>query len=194
MDVIPWIKGQHKGVRFFYETAVRNVLSAEQMKERPGGVGNSVAWLVWHVARSEDMIVNAILREQPQILLQDAWQEKLGIDATHIGTGLGDDEIGDFTDKLDPIVADDYWRTVAESTYEWLRTLEASDLDRIPDFDKVLKAIPSVLASGDSQGAIDFWNGRSVAYLLGGVVINHGYIHVGEMQAITGRLGEQGWF
>jgi hypothetical protein len=194
MDVIPWIKGQHKGVRFFYETAVRNVLSAEQMKERPGGVGNSVAWLVWHVARSEDMIVNAIIREQPQILLEDAWQEKLGIDATHIGTGLGDDEVGNFTDKLDPIAADDYWRTVAESTYEWLRTLEASDLDRIPDFDKVLKAIPSVLASGDSQGAIDFWNGRSVAYLLGGVVINHGYIHVGEMQAITGRLGEQGWF
>jgi hypothetical protein len=170
------------------------VLSAEQMKERPGGVGNSVAWLVWHVARSEDMIVNAIIREQPQILLEDAWQEKLGIDATHIGTGLGDDEVGNFTDKLDPIAADDYWRTVAESTYEWLRTLEASDLDRIPDFDKVLKAIPSVLASGDSQGAIDFWNGRSVAYLLGGVVINHGYIHVGEMQAITGRLGEQGWF
>lgn len=194
MDVIPYIKGQHKGIRFFYETAVRNVLSAEQMKERPGGVGNSIAWLIWHVARTEDMIVNSIIRGRPQILIEESWDQKLGIDATHIGTGLGDEEVAEFTAKLDPVAADDYWRTVAESTYEWLRTLEASDLDVIPDFETALSTIPPVLASGDSQGAVEFWKGRSVAFLLGGVVLNHSYIHVGEMQAITGRIAQSGWF
>ena len=39
---------------------------------------------------------------------------------------------------------------------------------------------------------LDFWRGRPVAWFVRFPLINHGYLHLGEMQAIRGRLGIKG--
>ena len=192
MDLMKWVKGQHAGVRYIFEASVRGSLLPAQLLERLGGKGNSIAWLMWHSARSEDVIVNSIIRGEPQVLTQ-GWQDKAGLDMTHIGTGLSDDEVAEFGKRADPTVIDDYWGAVALQTSTWLASIDPSALDVTPDMDERLKGVPPILAGGGT-GAMDFWRGRSSGFLLSSPVISHQYMHVGEMQYIRGALGSSGWF
>lgn len=194
MDLITWVRGQHRGIRFFFENAVLGVLTPEQLKERPGEQGNSIAWLMWHLARTEDVMVNSVIRGEPQLLTSDDWPKRLRLEDTHMGTGLSDDEVGKVTGELDPLVADEYWKTVADATNAWLKSISPEVLDEIPDMYQRLSEIPPILAGADNQAMVEFWRGRTAGFLFGATVINHGYIHVGEMQAIRGRLGVQAWF
>ena len=164
------------------------------MKERPGERGNSVAWLMWHTARTEDMALNSLIQGTPQILIDGDWGNKLGIDATHIGTGLGDDEVADFTKELNVEAVDEYWQETAKASYRWLKSISETDLDFVPDFEERMASSPPVIASGGSELATQFWKGRNTGQLFQGLVIGHGFIHVGQMQEIGGQLGHVGWF
>src|SRR5687767_10501000 len=95
MELMKWIKAQHKGVIWSFENMVGK-LTNDQLLERPGGVGNSIGWLMWHMARTEDVIVNTGIRGADQVLISQGWAEKLGISDQRIGTGFGDAELGDF--------------------------------------------------------------------------------------------------
>ena len=194
MDLIRWIRGQHRGVRRVFEANIYSALTADQMRERPDGIGNSVGWLMWHMARTEDVIVNSVIREQDQVLMGDGWMNKLGVDSTLIGTGLDDEEVVDISSRIDIEAANEYWKTIADQTSEWLKTIDAEALERIPDMQGRIEAIPPVFASIENTVAASFWGGRSIGYLFGGTVISHGYIHVGEMQSIVGRLGVRSGF
>src|SRR5712691_12486379 len=53
-------------------------LTDEQMRVRPREDLNSLAWLMWHIARAEDILVNAVLAGRPQVF-DDPWKKRLGI-------------------------------------------------------------------------------------------------------------------
>lgn len=192
MDLIRWIRGQHRGVRRVFEHNIYSALTADQIRERPDGVGNSVVWLMWHMARTEDAIVNAVIRERDQILLTDGWTEKLGVESTLIGTGLGEEEVEDISKRIDVESVNEYWKTVSDQTSEFLKTTDAESLERIPEWR--IEAAPPIIAGVENAAAASFWAGRSVGFLFGGTIISHGYIHVGEMQSIVGRLGVRSGF
>lgn len=194
MDTKETLRQLHRGVRYLFENSVRSVLSWDRMKERVDDRGNSVAWLMWHMARSEDVVVASLIQQVPQLLLTDDWGPKIGLDAEHIGTGHGDDEVADFTTHMDVEAVDAYWQAVAKSSFAWLKSTTEQDLDVVPDLNERLNAIPPIIAGGGNDMAASFWSGISVGQLFSRVVVSHGYVHVGQMQEIAGRLGVKGWF
>lgn len=194
MDSIELLKRMHRGVRFAFENTIKSVFTPEEMKGRVDDQGNSISWLVWHMARSEDVVTNTILQGTPQLLTQDGWQDRIGIDAMHIGTGLGEEGAAEITKQINVEAADEYWQAVAKVSYEWLKSIKPEDLDVVPDLSERLSTIPPILAAGENQGPIQFWNGLDAGRLFSAIVVGHGYIHVGQMQEIGGRLGRVGWF
>jgi DinB superfamily len=74
-------------------------LSDEQMRLRSNGL-NSVAWLVWHMARCEDAL-NVLIANRPQILDQNDWLTRLNLSLRDVGTGMTDDEVSDLSARLD---------------------------------------------------------------------------------------------
>ena len=61
-------------------------LSDEQMRVRPREDLNSLAWLMWHIARAEDIMVNTVLTGRPQVC-DAAWMKRLGIARPDFGIG-----------------------------------------------------------------------------------------------------------
>src|SRR5262249_10500025 len=53
-------------------------LTDEQMRVRPREDLNSLAWLLWHIARVEDAMINRVLAGRPQVF-DDAWMKRLAI-------------------------------------------------------------------------------------------------------------------
>ena len=194
MDSIEVLRGLHRGVRFMFETSIRSVFTPEQMKERIDERGNSIVWLMWHTARTEDLVTQTILQGKPQLFESEGWGQRMGIDETLNGTGFGDEEVAEVTKAIDFASVDEYWQATAKASFGWLKSITPDDLDTVPDIDARLADAPPVLRGEANEGLWSLWRGRTAAFLFTGPIVSHGYMHVGEMQAIGGRLGQVGWF
>src|SRR5260370_42123328 len=53
-------------------------LTEEQMRVRPREDLNSIAWLMWHIARAEDILVGQVVAGGAQ-LFDEGWKKRLGV-------------------------------------------------------------------------------------------------------------------
>ena len=74
-------------------------LSDAQLRARPHGL-NSIAWLLWHVARVEDSCVSLVVCGKPQ-LLDDAWVGRLRGAPRGDGEGMSKDEVAALSAAID---------------------------------------------------------------------------------------------
>ena len=93
-------------------------LTDAQMRGRPDGF-NSIVWLLWHITRFEDVVVNTVLRGVPEVLDRDGWQERLGVGTRLAGTGSSDEEVEEFSQQVDPSAVRAYRAAVGRETRQW---------------------------------------------------------------------------
>jgi uncharacterized damage-inducible protein DinB len=108
-------------------------LSDDDLTFRPGGTGNSIAWLVWHLARVQDSHI-ADAGGTDQLWTSAGWADRFGLALPSSATGYGmtSDEVG----LVRGVTAEqltDYLTAVHDRTAEYLTTLDDGDLERIVD-------------------------------------------------------------
>jgi hypothetical protein len=162
----------------------------DRWTERPADGRNSLAWLLWHMARCQDLPVNVVLRGGPQVL-DEGWIQRLGVEATTIGTGFGDEELAGFDGAIDVPALLAYWDKVCSTTDGWLRSITDDELVAVlagkPDIDERLGAV------GDTAAWVyDLWRGQEGSFFLRWVALGHGYWHAGEAASVAGALGYPG--
>ncbi len=68
--------------------AVTDGLDGDQLTWRPGGSGNSIAWLVWHLTRiQDDHLADAAGRDQ--VWTAHGWAERFALPFDDAATGFG---------------------------------------------------------------------------------------------------------
>src|SRR2546428_4895987 len=72
----------------------------EQMRMRPREDLNSLAWLMWHIARAEDIMVNAVLIGRDQVL-DGSWRSRLRVARKDFGIGMTKAEVSEVTGQID---------------------------------------------------------------------------------------------
>ncbi|MHA7156319.1 mycothiol transferase [Arthrobacter sp. TMN-50] len=116
--------------------AVRG-LDVDQLAFRPGGTdgrqGNSVGWLIWHLARVQDSHLADAARV-PELWISSGWSERFDLNLDNSDTGYGHtsaqvDEVR--PSSLQLLV--DYYDAVHARTIEYVAGLDETDLDRIVD-------------------------------------------------------------
>src|SRR4051812_20221033 len=50
-------------------------LTDDQMRVRPREDLNSIAWLMWHIARAEDIIVGGVMAGRDQVFDEGGWMK-----------------------------------------------------------------------------------------------------------------------
>ena len=103
--------------------------SLEQLHFAPEGESHSVAWCLWHAARVEDLMLQSIIRKQPQVWQQQDWAARTGLPAEGFGTGQSTDEAQavQITD-LDAFA--EYAEAVYSATDAFLDSIADDELDR----------------------------------------------------------------
>ena len=106
-------------------------LDDELLHHRPGGTGNPLGWLLWHLARVQDDHV-AHLADQPQVWEQ--WQERFGLPngTDDIGYGHTSEQV-DAVRIADPELLTGYHREVTLATARYLQTVDERELEREVD-------------------------------------------------------------
>jgi uncharacterized damage-inducible protein DinB len=111
--------------------AVADGLDAEALHWRPAGTGNSVGWLLWHLARVQDDHVAGVAGT-PQVWEQ--WQERFGLEngTDDIGYGHSSEQV-DAVRILDPALLTGYHAEVHRATLSCLAGMDDEELDRVVD-------------------------------------------------------------
>ncbi|MFG1806851.1 DUF664 domain-containing protein [Streptomyces sp. NPDC049040] len=108
-------------------------LAPDELAFRVDPEANSVAWLVWHLARVQDDHV-ADVSGRPQTWTEQGWDERFGLpfDAADIGYGHSSDEVAEVRQASAELLTG-YYDAVHEQTLDYLRTVTDADLDTVVD-------------------------------------------------------------
>jgi hypothetical protein len=107
-------------------------LSDDDLTWRPDPEANTIAWLVWHLARIEDDHVCDAARQE-QAWTSAGWFERFGLPFAPGEHGYGHSaaEVGRVRVSGDLLAG--YLAAVGERTHAYLATLGPDDLDRVVD-------------------------------------------------------------
>ena len=163
MDSITYLK---TGLNKMHENLLKSVneLSDEQLHFNPMGKGNSIAFLFWHTVRTEDLVLNMMVRKQKPVWNIQGWDAKLNMDPKSQGTGMSDEDarkvritnMGDFLTYTD---------AVFQGTQTYFDGLTEDDLEK----------------------ELDTPMGRmTLLDMLGAMTIEHGIGHIAEIEYIKG--------
>lgn len=128
MSAIQYMKQSLAFIHGSYRQAADG-LSPEQLNFVPEGESHSIAWVMWHGARVEDLIVQQILQGRPAEWDAGGWAEKTGLPAQGFGTGQSTADARAVRIKdLDAFAQ--YAARVASLTQAYLSGLSDADLER----------------------------------------------------------------
>lgn len=107
-------------------------LSEDQLAERVAPGANTVAWLVWHIARGQDAQVTALAGTE-EVWTADGWAGRFGLPFADDASGYGQssEEVGQVRAPGDLLVG--YHEAVAATVATYLGGLDDEDLDRVVD-------------------------------------------------------------
>jgi len=146
-------------------------LTAEQLHAIPAGSprANHIAWILWHVARTEDNVVRFVLQNRrPPVWTEGGYAEKLGLPPVAQGTGMPTAEAQALRIN-DLKLFGEYVPKVWASTEEFLAGTDPAVLDKTVTV-KPLGDMPGIRA-------------------LGQVCVSHAFTHVGEIDVTRTLLG-----
>ena len=106
-------------------------LSDDELQWQPTLHANSIDWMVWHMARVEDNLINVVLQNHAPIWERDRWGERLSISYTGAGAGMTMGEIRAMG-RIDVQSVMDYYRSIRNQTSDYFtNTMSEDDLLRV---------------------------------------------------------------
>ncbi len=107
-------------------------LSEEQADYRPTPQANSIAWLIWHSARVQDLQL-APIAGFDQVWTAGGWVDRFGLDLPRndSGYGHGPEEVAKVRAPIELLAG--YYHALHEVTLEFVAGVTAEDLLRIVD-------------------------------------------------------------
>jgi len=170
MASIDYFRSAAKGLHQSLLDAVKD-LTDEQLHFQPLDKGNHIAFTIWHSVRTEDLVINLMLRKAKPVWTEEGWDSRLGMDPRAQGTGMSAEEAAAVRIK-DLGVFTEYMESAYKATDEYLNSLRDEDLAEVRDMPMMGK--------------------RSLYEAIGGTILQHGAGHLGEIWYLKGLQGLQG--
>jgi hypothetical protein len=165
-------------------------LTGEQVRRRPRSGLNSLAWLVWHMARCEDVAMNVLLADRAQVLDDGHWLDALGVSRRDIGTSMTEQEVADLSEHIDVGALRGYRVAVGRRTREVVGHLCAEALREALPAPRLRRALAEgALGSERARWVESLWDGKSLAWFLW-LGNGHNYWHLGEGFCVRSQLGQ----
>jgi len=156
-------------------------LSPHEYRIMPTAKDETIAWVLWHIARIEDLTMGILVADSEQ-LFNDEWRKQLNTPISDTGNALTDDEIMEFSKQIniDKLIA--YRNAVGQRTCDIVKTLTATDMKRrVTSLGlATIRQIGGVTDQKDSLWLLDFWSKKDVAGILLMPPTRHVMLHLND--------------
>ena len=147
MNTVAFLENQLKNLHGMFHAIVDDFTAEEWlMRAAPGQ--NRVGFIVWHMPRTQDNIVQLWMRGGRELFYHPDWEHWLPLKPYGIGAGitLAEADIVAETVQIAETLA--YADAVHQEMMAWLHQLSDADLDQIPNVDAHLAPYPEFQAKG----------------------------------------------
>jgi len=142
---------------------------------------HSIAWIIWHLARIEDMTMNGLLAGKTQVFFQGDWHTKLKIELRHSGNVVMDDaDVSELSQTIDIDALKEYRRTVGRSTQEAVTALEPDELERKVEPIRLQELLENGSVVEEASDLLTYWGNLTIAGLLLMPPTRHNLVHLNE--------------
>jgi hypothetical protein len=198
MDLVRFFLGQHAAThagdvsgRAGRFDRLLGGLSDDQLRVRPGPELNSVVWLLWHMARTEDVAVNLVVAARARVF-DEAWGRRMNVPRSDMGTGMIADEVAALSTRADVVAVRAYRSAVGARTRDVVGALAPGAWDEILGLADTTRA-HAAGAFGPNDDWVDGvghrpWQGLARGDQLGSTALRHNAGHIGEAVTIRGLL------
>lgn len=172
-----------------FEDELFDGFTKAHLRAQPAGGMNSIAWLIWHIARIEDVTMNLLVAGRPQVLSDAGWLARLHITRRDVGTSMGDAEVRSISASIDIPTLRAYRLSVGRRTREivltlppeawWQRVAPASIRHLFAD---------DALAAGAYELATA-WGNWKKAGMLTMPASRHSFTHLNEAMRVRKKVG-----
>jgi hypothetical protein len=163
-------------------------LTDDQMRVRPREDLNSLAWLMWHIARAEDIMANIIVNGRDQVF-DGGWLPRLKITRRDFGIGMTMPEVVELSAKIDLAALRDYRDAVGLRTQEIVRAYGEKDWEGNLEAAAVERAGTLGCFGDRTEALTKAFTGRPRRAVLTGIVVMHSAMHMGEGATVRAAGG-----
>ena len=167
-----------------FEDEVLEGMSEEQIRRLPSSEEHSVAWLLWHIARIEDVTMNVLVAGESQIFNLDRWHARLGIVAKDTGNATDEGAVVELSQAVDIEALRAYRQAVGHRTREIVAQLRPEQLKQKVGPGRLQRLLDEGAVLPEAQELIDYWGRRTIAELLLMPPTRHNFIHLNEAQRV----------
>ncbi|CAN5555451.1 hypothetical protein BH10ACT2_BH10ACT2_25150 [soil metagenome] len=186
MDLHEWMVADLASARSKLFDTVIALIPAQRWHEQADDGGSTIAGLLLHVARHQDLAVNTVIRNHPPLFATHAVE--LGLADAGPGVALPEKEDLAVTTQVGDTALLDYATAVFDGTEQWLADLGTLALDIEPHCDYRLTN-KAGLTEAEFPWLYNMWNGKALWWFVQWPVIGHAHAHVGEAISIRNRMG-----
>jgi DinB superfamily len=171
-----------------FEDEVLEGVNSQQMRMIPRNCEHSIAWMMWHMTRCEDITMNLLVAGSPQVLLRENWFRHLKISLRDTGNAMDAADIIEFSLAIDLEALRAYRLAVGRRTREIVIQLQPDRVEQRVDpagLEKI-QADGAVLKA--ASGILDYWGGLTIAGLLLMPPTRHNFIHWNEALIVNKKF------
>lgn len=190
MDAVDFWLLRYETLHGFLVDDLVDGLTEAQVRGRPVPGVNTVAWLLWHAMRIEDVCINRFVTDRAQVL-DGGWLERMAVSRRDVGTGMSDAQVDELSAQIDLDALRGYCRAVTRATLDAVPGLRRLDLETTVPAERVKHVcIAEGAVDPGASWLTDFWaGGRSRGWVLLQTSLLHVYGHYFEGLATKGLWG-----
>lgn len=163
-------------------------LDESALRYLPPNGEHSIAWILWHLARIEDVTMNLLAAGSPQVFHSAGWRERLGAGIEHTGNAMDVDSVRALSEKVSIETLHAYRLAVGRRTREIAHNIPPGCLKQKIDPARLQTIREQKAVLPEANEILVYWGGRTLAGLLLMPPTRHNFLHLNEALRIRQKL------
>ncbi len=174
-----------------FEDELLSDMSQAEIRLIPAGGEHSIAWILFHLARIEDITMNMLVAGSEQLFSRDDWAGKLNVPIIHSANKMDNEAVEELSANIDIRCLRDYRLAVARRTSQIVQKLKAEDFKKKVDPARVENVMNEGAVTPEAVEIVNYWSKKTIAGLLLMPPTRHCILHLNEGMRIKGMIKKQ---
>jgi hypothetical protein len=163
-----------------FEDELLRDMTNEEIRQIPVGGEHSVAWILFHLARIEDITMNILVAGTEQLFTQGGWMKKMNASILHSANCMDGASIAKLSADIDIKSLRAYRIAVGKRTRAIVKKLQGKDLKQKVQASRIEKVLSVGAVTPEATEIIQYWSKKTIAGLLLMPPTRHCILHLNE--------------
>ena len=171
-----------------YEDEIFEDAAESTLRTIPRNGEHSIAWIIWHLARIEDVTMNILVAGSPQVFDAEDWGRRMKVRIRHTGNAMEEDAVASFSKRVDLDELRAYRLAVGRRTRSIVKRLKPHQLERKVQQKRIEQILIERGVLEEAMEIVVYWSRRTIAGLLLMPPTRHNFLHLNEALRIKQKL------